>query len=160
MRVREIGTALRLARQGLDIGLEFGSHAVEALLGIAQTVEESVYRAGSLTRSPDGLRFTLDNPPLRAGAFSGLRVYVDGAGVEPTSIEVRTPPRAAPRIAATLSPIATIDLVPGTPIEVRLAGVGRTAGERPVVRLELDCPAIPPLVWVEFQDTVRSEETG
>ncbi|MFY9716559.1 MAG: hypothetical protein WAK40_01290 [Thermoplasmata archaeon] len=145
---------LSVARQGIELGIEYGPHAVEALLWIAETVEESVYRAGSLHRNADGIGFTLENPPLRSGAFAAVRLLWNGVPVDPARLTIRTGAAGSGRVAGTLSRDAPIDLVAGDPIELFAAVPEVTVGDSATVRLELECPAIPPLVWIEFRDTV------
>lgn len=155
MRGSAVGTAFSLARQGLELGIEYGPHSLEALLWVAETIEESVYCAGSLARDGDGIRFSLHNPPLRAGAFSSVRLLVDGRPVAPDRLRLRTGMRGAWRSAGSVTPAAPIDLRAGVPVEF-VAGLPPPApGSSATVRLELECPAIPPLVWVEFRDAVR-----
>lgn len=154
MRAGSFSHLLSAARQGFELGFEHGAHSVEALLWVAETVEESVYRSGSLLGGPDGLRFVLSNPPLRGGAFSALRLRVNGAAVAPDRFRVRTAGMADWRPAATLSKAAPVEIVAGRPVEFG-AAVSLPVGAPAEVRLELECPAIPPLVWVEFRDIVR-----
>lgn len=150
-----IGRVLSLARQGVEIGLEYGPHSLEALLWIAETVEESVYEPGSLVRDPEGIRFTLGNPPLRMGAFSAFRLRWDGRPVDPALLRIRTGLGGSWRTAASVTADAPIELLPGVRIEVAAEVPQGIVGSSAVVRLELQCPAIPPLVWVEFRDTLR-----
>ena len=147
---------LSLARQGLSVGVEFGPHSLEALVGIAETVEESVYAPGSLAGTDAGISFALANPPLRTGAFGEVRLRVDGASIPSDAFRVRT--AAAPdwRTASTVSARAPLELAAGVRTEFAVDGDwGRREGEL-TVRLELKSVAIPPLVWFEFRDRVRS----
>jgi hypothetical protein len=147
---RELLTVLR---QGLTIGVQFGTQSVEALLWVAQSIEEGVYEANSLRRTSDGIAFALDNPCLRVGAFGQLRVRVDGVEVPGENIRFRRGPGSAWRLAGSVRPDATWDLAPGDRTEFDLIGsFGRGAG--PItVRLELTTEAIPPVVWFEFSET-------
>ncbi|HTP54614.1 MAG TPA: hypothetical protein VML94_06635 [Thermoplasmata archaeon] len=155
MRSASIGRMLSVARQGLQLGIEYGPHSVEALLWIAETVEESVYRVGSLRGDGQGIRFTLGNPPLRSGAFSAVRLLWNGVPVDPAAVQLCPGGSASWRTAASLSPGDPIELHTGEPIEVAAAVGLAPVGASVDLRLELECPAIPPLVWIEFRDTVR-----
>jgi len=154
--VREgaVGRALSVVRQGLTLGLEFGAHSVEALLWVAETVESSVYEAGSLTRTEGGVRFRLANPPLRTGAFAALRLRWNGTWLPPESVRFRVGAVASWRSADSVSATDPVDLRAGVPVEFELRIPGDLGARTADVRLELDCPAIPPLVWVEFRDEV------
>ncbi|MGB6501566.1 MAG: hypothetical protein WBG19_09270 [Thermoplasmata archaeon] len=156
MRSSSVGRAFSVARQGIELGVDFGVHSVEALLWIAETIEESVYHAGSLSRAPEGVRFLLRNPPLRAGAFSAFRLTWNGARVDPARVRLRAGPDAAWRTGASVTSATPVDLLPGRSIEVTAGIPPADIGTTATVRLELECPAIPPLVWVEFRDSVRS----
>jgi hypothetical protein len=152
-----LGTALSLVRQGLTVGREFGVHSLEALLWVAETVEESVYAPKSLIRTSTGLSFVLANPPLRMGAFSSLRLWLDGVQVPPAQARVRSGAVGAWRTAAEIGRSAPLELRPGAPTEVAIDGAP-SGTERPVtVRLELESVAIPPLVWFEFTEVPRPE---
>jgi len=148
---------LGLARQGLEIAVEFGGHSLEAMTWVARTVETSVYEPGSLTLTPTGVRFTLSNPPLRTGAFATCRVGIDGASPRAEGVRVR-PARSTIdwRLVSGVTDLAPLELRPGEPIEFDVTLAAR-ASDRPItVRLELECRAIPPLVWFEFTDTPRT----
>jgi hypothetical protein len=152
-----VGTALSLVRQGLSVGREFGMHSLEALLWVAETVEESVYVPRSLARNDRGLSFTLANPPLRAGAFSSLRLWVDRVEVSSNDLRIG---KGSPRIwrtAAEINESAPLELRPGEPTEVSLDRVSTGAEREVTVRMEFQCIAIPPLVWFEFTETPRAE---
>src|ERR1700686_1814169 len=58
-----------LLRDGLSIGWQFGARSLEQLVRVAQFLEHCVYEPGTMSRTPDGVAFTLHNPPLRMGAF-------------------------------------------------------------------------------------------
>lgn len=152
-----LGAALSLVRQGLTVGREFGVHSLEALLWVAETVEESVYAPRSLVRSGDGLSFVLANPPLRMGAFSSLRLWLDGVEVPSGDARVRSGAAQPWRTAADISRLAPLDLRPGEPTSVMIDRA-LPGAERPVtVRLELQSVAIPPVVWFEFTEVPRTE---
>lgn len=152
-----IGAVVSLVRQGLELGIDYGPHSVEALLWVAETIQESVYRAGSLRVDRQGLRFDLGNPPLRAGAFCAVRLGLDGRAIASDRVLLRPGPGTEWRAASGVSADVPIDLVAGVPIELRADGERPPPGTSITVRLELECRAIPPLVWVEFTETVRSE---
>ncbi len=156
MGSRHVGDVLSLVRQGLRLGVEFGTHSLEALLWVAETVEEGVYEPQSLRRTPDGLGFALDNPPLRVGAFSAIGVWVGGTAVPLERVLLRPGPGSPWRPASELSAAAPLDLTAGDRTEFRLVGEFGPDGEETTVRLELHQPAIPPRVWFEFTD--RPEE--
>ena len=85
-----------------------------------------------------------------------MRLRVDGASVPSDAFRVRT--AAAPdwRTASTVSARAPLELAAGVRTEFAVDGDwGRREGEL-TVRLELKSVAIPPLVWFEFRDRVRS----
>lgn len=131
-------------------------HSLEALLWIAETVEESVYARGSLRRVGNGLSFVLSNPPLRMGAFSAMRVRLNGGEVPPGSIRVRHG-ESPWRTAASIDRNAPLELRPGEPTEVAIDGTSVEEGQPVSVRFELQSIAIPPLVWLEFTEMPRHE---
>jgi hypothetical protein len=146
-----LGGILTLVRQGLTIGVQFGTHSVEALLWVAQTIEEGIYEADSLRRTDAGISFALSNPILRVGAFTTIRVSVNGAGVPAAQVRFRGDPSAPWRTAASVGPDAPWYLAPGDRTEFAIDG--SFPGTALTVRLELHTPAIPPLVWFEFTET-------
>jgi hypothetical protein len=160
MGARHLGNLLSLVRQGLTVDVEFGTRSIEALVWVAESVEEGVYASGSLARSADALRFALDNPPLRVGAFSTLRVYVDGRPVAADLVTFRPGVDAAWRSAASVSADRTFDLAPGTRTEFELKGSYGSSGNPLTVRLELRTASVPPLVWFEFTETPATAEPG
>ena len=135
--------------------MEFGSHSLEALLWVAETVESGVYRPGSLRRTSSGIAFVLDNPPLRAGAFAAARLLVDGTAVAPEMVRCRAMGSVSWQRFAELSTATPLELRPGMPTEVEAAVIPSRPDERIAVRLELTSLAIPPLVWFEFSDLAR-----
>lgn len=155
MSDHRVGTALSLVRQGLSVGREFGVHSLEALLWVAETVEESVYVPRSLVRNDRGLAFTLANPPLRAGAFSSLRLWVDRVEVSSGAVRVGKGSPRVWRIASEINESAPLELRPGEPTEVSLDRVSTGAEREVTVRLELQNIAIAPLVWFEFTEAPR-----
>ncbi len=152
-----LGPALSLVRQGLSVGREFGMHSLEALLWVAETVEESVYVPRSLVRNAEGLSFILANPPLRVGAFSSLRFWVDRVEVPSARVRLGTGSPRVWRTAVEISGAAPLELRPGEPTEVALDQVATGVEREVTVRLELQSVAIPPLVWFEFTEAPRTE---
>ncbi|MGI0129206.1 MAG: hypothetical protein ACREDE_01655 [Thermoplasmata archaeon] len=160
MGSRHVGDVLSVLRQGLTLGVQFGAHSVEALLWIAETVEEGVYEPGSLHGIPGGISFALDNPLLRVGAFTHLAVLVDGAPVAGALVRFRRGAGAVWRTANSLGAGSTWDLAPGDRTEFEVQGAFGANGAPLTVRLELHTPAIPPLVWFEFTEHPSALESG
>lgn len=161
MSDRRVGPLLGLLRQGLALEFEFGTSSLESLLRIAETVEESVYEAGSLRRSTGGgLRFVLANPPLRIGAFRRLAVAVNGAPVPSAEVRFRSPGAPTWTEASSVSEQNPLVLVPGRRVEFEAGATGPPAGQEATVRLELESVAIPPLVWFEFRERVGLPDGG
>lgn len=154
MADHHLASKLSVLRQGLSVGAEFGVHSLEALLWVAETVEESVYAKGSLVEVPGGVRFLLSNPPLRMGAFYSVRAWLNGVAVVPESFRFRSPPTEPWRAAAEVTRAAPLDLLPGVPTEVELTtpDPDLTRHREITVRLELASVAIPPLVWLELTE--------
>ncbi len=156
MSSRGVAAWLSLAHQAVSLEVEFGRHALEALVGIAETVEESVYEPGSLLGTSRGVAFALSNPPLRAGAFAAVRVELNGIRVPPTALSLR-PGEGQPWTSSSrISPASPFEFHPGRRTEVRVEPLPAPIGGTVRVRLELESAAIPPLVWFEFHDTVRA----
>jgi hypothetical protein len=155
---RHVGDVLSLVRQGLTLGVEYGTRSIEALLWVAETVEEGVYEPRSLHRTDAGLAFALDNPPLRAGAFTSLVLRVNGRAVPGDRIRWRPGSGSAWRTAASVDEAAPLDFGPGDRTEFEVDVADGAAEGSVTVRLELRMPAIPPLVWFEFTD--RPSEAG
>ncbi len=148
-------------RQGIEIAAEFGTHSIEAMTWVALTVEASVYEPGSLVRTPTGLRFVLANPPLRTGAFASCRIGVDGRPPTPTGTRFRAPPGTGPwRRAEEISAVDPLHFRPGEPIEFETPLPKDSPDGQRTVRIELVCPAIPPLVWFEFTEMPRRTGGG
>ncbi|MCI4364719.1 MAG: hypothetical protein L3K10_01450 [Thermoplasmata archaeon] len=150
-----LGALLRLTGEAIGLGVDFGTGSLEALLWVARTVEASVYVPDSLVRTPTGFAFALANPPLRVGAFSGLRLLVDGVAVAPEHVRFRRGVGDLWRASSALGPAAPLALQAGTRTEFE---ADRVLPERPApvtVRLELHNVAIPPLVWLEIRESVR-----
>ena len=157
VRFHPVGSLLGLLEQGLEVGVEFGTHSLEALLWVAESIEEGVYEPGSLTRTADGLRFALDNPPLRVGAFASLRLLIAGVAVPAERIRIRASPSGVMRTAETISRDRPLDLAPGDRTEFDVAGSFGPAGTEVTIRVELVTPAVPPPVWLEFHDAMAPE---
>jgi hypothetical protein len=152
---RGFGAWLSLAHQAVSLEVEFGRHALEALAGIAETVEESVYEAGSLHRTDRGLEFALANPPLRVGAFRSIRVVLNGVPAPPASTGFRSGPGLPWTLGSSISRGAPFEFRPGQRTELRVEPLSDALAGRVDVRLELVSSAIPPLVWLEFRDELR-----
>lgn len=154
MSGHRLTSLLSLVRQGLAIEIGYGTHSIEALLWVAESVEEAVYVPGSLAATASGVGFELANPPLRAGAFRAVRVAIDGRLVPPDAVRFRTERRWSWRTAASVGSTDPFVMLPGEPTQFEAAPWAGPPGHRMTVRLELESVAIPPLVWVEFTDTV------
>ncbi|HZY69876.1 MAG TPA: hypothetical protein VFF67_02715 [Thermoplasmata archaeon] len=150
---------LGLVRQGVSLGVQYGLRSLEVLGSFAELIEHSVYEPASLRRTADGFGFTLRNPPLRMGAFSALRLLLDGVPVPPDSafLQPGGRPDAIPFSALSAAHPVEIPIGRRTRITVRHPPVD---DGRHHVRLEFQNVAIPPLVWFEFEDMVREEETA
>lgn len=157
MSDRRIGPILSLLRQGLELDVEYGTRSLESLVRIAEVVEESVYAAGSLQAVPSGIRFVLNNPPLRLGAFGALRVKLDGVYVAPGAVRFRPVGETTWRSDATVGRPTPLVLLPGRATEFVVDRTPVPQGPL-TVRLELTSVAIPPLVWFEFREPVRPAE--
>jgi hypothetical protein len=145
-----LGDLLSLVRQGLTVGVEYGAHSIEALLWIAETVEESVYEPHSLRRTADGLAFAIDNPLLRVGAFASLALRVNGTPIEGDRVRLRPGSGTDWRTASSVNAPDPLALVPGDRTEFEVVGDFGQGLSEITVRLELHTPAIPPRVWFEF----------
>ncbi len=145
---------LSLLRQGASLTREFGFRSLEGLTRIAELIEHSVYEARSLTRTADGVAFTLLNPPLRMGAFEEVRVQWDGQPLPLAAVAITLPGSAARRSAADLSRDAPVTIPIGERTTIHLDLPPPPPGPHHV-RLELRSVAIPPRVWFEFTDTLR-----
>ncbi len=157
MSDRRVGAILSLLRQSISIGADFGAHPLEALLWVAETVERSVYEPGSLRATDGGISFALSNPPLRSGAFSSVRVLLDGQLLDARNVSVREEGRPW-KSSDSFSRADPLRLAPGVRTEFHLRAPPPTVDRPLAVRLELKSVAIPPLVWFEFQDTLRRPE--
>lgn len=149
-----------LLRQGLSVEREFGRHSLEALVSIAETIEQSVYERGSLARTANGFAFCLNNPPLRLGAFSSLHLILDEVPISPERVRLRSGPGRAWRELTDLSKEQPLDIGPGARIEFAVDGPFPEGMKDLGIRLELQSIAIPPLVWFEFTDILRDGDTA
>ena len=160
MRPRSAVGSLSLLRQGLSIEIHYGTRSLEALLSVAEAVEDAVYATGSLRRIPGGLALALDNPPLRVGAFSAVRVLVDRNAVPPAQVRLRRGPGAAWRTASDVTADSPYRWGPGEPTEFELETSAALTGEPVCVRIELVSIAVPPLVWCEIREVPAPEDAG
>lgn len=144
--------------QGLSLSWQFSLRTAGALAGLGELLERSVYEAGSLTRTPDGLSFSLRNPPLRMGAFSAIAVFLDGARVPNPNATLQESEAENPTSldSVTIDRPIVIPVGRRTRFQLRVPSVSRGTHK---LRLELQSVAIPPLVWLEFADVLseRSE---
>ncbi len=143
-----------LLRQGIALELRFGSHSLEAMAELAETIETSLYVPGSLVTQAGGLALTLANPPLRVGAFESVRALVDGQPVPASRLRVRVGETGPWIPAAAIGPTSPLALGPGVRTEWAIDGIARTPGARVTIRFEFRNVAIPPLVWCELQERV------
>jgi hypothetical protein len=153
MGSRHLRGDVQLLREGVDLVREFGLPSVDRLLHVAEFLERGVYESRSLRVMPEGVGFTLLNPPLRVGAFSSLRLGWDGAPVPSERAYVRAEGHSIERPLSDITAAKPIELRPGERVGFRLAGVRTDPGSHRV-RLELQNIAVPPLVWFEFTDTI------
>ncbi len=155
MRSHRWSALLSLVRQAIALEVDYGGRSIEALLWVAETIEEAVYVPGSLAVRDGTLTFALANPPLRVGAFVAVRLRVDGRPVAPERLRFRAEEGRPWRTAAEVGAETPLELAPGRPVLFSAEGIGTITTHRPALRLELESLAIPPLVWVEFEDDVR-----
>jgi len=152
---RGLGAWLSLVHQAVSLEVRYGRHALGALADIAETVEESVYEAGSLARTERGLAFALANPPLRAGAFTAVRLALNGIPVPSDSLGLRPGAGRPWTLASSVSLASPFEFHPGRRTEIRVEPMPGAIAGTVRVRLELVSKAIPPLVWLEFHDALR-----
>jgi hypothetical protein len=142
-----------LLKDGLTIGWQFGTRSLEQLVRVAQFLEHCVYEPGTLSRTPDGVAFTLHNPPLRMGAFSAVRLYWDGSPVPSSGARVLLEGETEGRSLQEIDAARPLTFVSGRRTEFRMVVPPPAPGDHRV-RLELQSLAVPPLVWFEFHDPV------
>lgn len=145
---------LSLLRQGLEVAIGFGVTSLEGLVGTAELLENCVYARGSLVQTPEGVAFTLLNPPLRMGAFDGVAVRWNGVPVPPGMASLRSADAESARHLDGVDREHPVTLPVGIRTVFELRGVAAAPGEQRV-RLDLHSVAIPPRVWFEFSDTLR-----
>jgi hypothetical protein len=155
MGVRSIAVDFSLLWEGVEIGEEFGFLSLEALARVGRFLEHAFYEPGSLAIGPDGVGFSLRNPPLRMGAFSRIRIFIDRAEVDPSHASIRT--------ASSTQPTRLDRVDREHPVTIPIGARTRFALQIPdpspgphTIRLELRSLAIPPLVWIEITDVVRA----
>jgi hypothetical protein len=153
---RHLRFNLSLFRQGVAVGFDFGPRSLEQLTRVAEFLERIVYERNSLRRTPDGVAFTLLNPPLRMGAFSSVRLYWDGVPVPGNRAWLA--PADRPHEVA----LDSIDRARPVAMGVGRRNRFRLALPRPPlpgthhhVRVEMRSLAVPPLVWLQFADHLR-----
>ena len=73
---------------------------------------------------------------------------------------VRGGPGLPWRVLADLCGERPLELRPGDPTEIAVDGAPPAEAKELTVRLELQSTAIPPLVWLEFTDTLRGENVA
>ncbi|MFZ1024452.1 MAG: hypothetical protein WAN87_10000 [Thermoplasmata archaeon] len=149
---------LSLLRQGISIGAEFGPHALVMLARIAEIVEDSVYAPQSLWATPQGIRFVLQNPPLRVGAFGSIQARVNGVEAPPERARFRTAGQEGFRSFRDVSRDLPLTMIPGQRTEVELDLAAPLPKGPVTIHLSVRSIAIPPLVWFEFTDTIHAPE--
>jgi hypothetical protein len=153
---RDLGEILSFLRQGVSLELQFGTRSIQSLLDVAETLERSVYEPDSLVLDGANLSFVLRNPPLRVGAFSSVRLQVDGRAIDPRALRVRAGADATVRSADSISDATPWLLRPGDRIEIAATLDAPLPPGARTVRLELTSLAIPPTVWMEIVETPRT----
>ncbi|MHB8352656.1 MAG: hypothetical protein ACYDFT_08250 [Thermoplasmata archaeon] len=161
MRVRAFLFDLELLREGIRIGWDYGRHPLVELARVAEYIERSVYRKGSLAATAGGLAFVLHNAPLRQGAFGRVQLFLDGVPVAPDRATIHPSDTPAPRPLSEVRFDAPVVLRPGVEVRVEIrSGPEYRVGTEVTVRMELENVAIPPKVWLEFRDRVLPEARG
>jgi hypothetical protein len=156
MRFPPLRLEFSLLRQGVSVGWEFGARSLEELAAVGEFLEHCVYEPGSLRRAPDGLAFTLRNPPLRMGAFSSIRVLLDGVAVPAGSVTLLGEGATTGRRTEAIDPAHPFAFAFGRRTEFHLRVDPPAPGDHRI-RLELQSVAVPPLVWFEFAEPVAEE---
>lgn len=155
MSCRQLRIDLSLFRQGIVIGSEFGAHALGSMVRVAEFLETSIYKRGSLRALGNGrFGFTLVNPPMRLGAFSWARLSWNGTALDPTLSTVGQPgqPHRSFEVLNRSDPLV---LGIGEPMNFEGPLADGRPGEKGTVTLELQNVAIPPKVWIRFTDELR-----
>jgi len=158
MGVRSLAVDFALLWEGVEIGEEFGFLSLEALARVGRFLEHAFYEPASLTYSPEGLSFALRNPPLRMGAFSQIRIFLDRIEVDLARASIRSEGSAEPTRLDQVDRDHPVVIPVGVISRFTLQGPALGPGPH-TIRLELQSVAIPPLVWMEITDVVR-EGTG
>lgn len=158
MRAGAIRGDLALLRSGLSLGWAFGAGSLEELARTALELENGIYRAGGLTASGGRVRLTLQNPPLRIGAFRSVAAYWDGVPLLGTSGWVATERAPELRPLASVTDAVPLLLETGEGSRFELAPVPEPTLGPHRVRLEWRSRAVPPLVWMEIADHLRAAE--
>ncbi|MCI4360561.1 MAG: hypothetical protein L3J91_02570 [Thermoplasmata archaeon] len=158
MRTARLRGDLSLIKQGVEVAVGFGVRTLEGLAELGELLEHSVYEPRSLARTPDGCRFILLNPPLRMGAFSSVRIFLDGAPVDPSRVGIDGPDGIA-RSIDSVTAASPITLPIGLRSRFAVRATTVPAG-RHRLRIELQSVAIPPLVWFEFEDALDEHPTA
>ena len=153
MRFPHLRLELSLLRQGVSVGWEFGAQSLEELASVGEFLEHCVYEPSSLHRVPEGVAFTLRNPPLRMGAFSSVRVLWDHEAVPPGLVLLLREGEAVGRRLDEIDAHHPVAFSFGRRTSFRL-GIGSPSRGDHHVRLELQSVAVPPLVWFEFTEPV------
>ncbi len=134
---------------------EFGTKAITELARTASLAGLQVFERGSLKATPDGVRFTFRNPPLRMGAFSAIRVFWDRQRVPDADVTVQVrgspPPTSLAKVKANRP--FTVPVGQRTDFVLRLPTPAEGAHR---LRLELQSVAIPPMVFWESMELLSS----
>lgn len=159
LTLRQLCLDLGLARQGFELGWDFGMQALAEMGRVAELVEHAVYQQGSLGASPPGapgrVGFILRNPPLRVGAFSSVRLLWDGVPVDPDRSGVLVAGTGTWRKFSGVGPESPLSLPVGVRSTFALEPPTTALAGTHQVRMELESVAIPPRVWFEFTDAYR-----
>jgi hypothetical protein len=157
VRGRHLGSDLSLVADGLRIGKQYGFHSLEVMAVIAWYLERSIYERGSLRTIPGGIAFDLRNPPLRMGAFRSVSLAWDGEPVPSSACAAYPSDRPEPVPFDSITADVPLELRPGNHVEFT-ANVGVPSAGPHHIRLELRSLAIPPTVWFEVMDHVRTPD--
>jgi hypothetical protein len=147
---------LELVKQGIGITTGLGIGGMEGLGRMALLVGLNVYEFGSLKPTGEGVTFTLRNPPLRMGAFSAIRAFWDKVQVPPTMLQVSVRGSPTATRADRIDRDHPFTIPVGKRTDFRL-DIGAAVPGPHHVRLELQSVAIPPLVFFEFTDPLKTE---
>ena len=139
---------VELLSDGLTLTWDFGLASLTELARTATLAGLNVLESGSVKSEPDGVVFTLLNPPLRIGASKSLRVFWDRAPVpaERVRVEVRGDPPGVRLSEVSATRPLTIPV--GHRTDFHLQVPAHEEGKHRL-RLELDPLAIPPMLYWE-----------